>query len=144
MEIRNATSADTRRLLEIYAPYVERTAITFEYDVPTLEDFANRIETIGRKYPYLVAEEGGKIVGYAYAHQFQERAAYQWSVESSIYLDTNDRHHGIGRALYGELERRLRAMGILNMNACITYMDEPDDHLYNAIIFSSNLGRMII
>lgn len=94
--IRKATADDTEALLAIYAPYVEQTAITFEYDVPTVDDFRSRILAISSRYPYLVAEQDGKVIGYAYAHEFQERAAYQWSVESSIYLDMNERHHEVG------------------------------------------------
>lgn len=141
MKIRTANVDDAARLLDIYAPYVERTAITFEYEAPTLADFGGRIADIGKSYPYIVAEDGGRIVGYAYAHQFNGRAAYQWSVESSIYLDMQSRHHGIGRQLYGALEDRLREQGFLNMNACITYMDEADEHLpLDSIHFHETMG----
>lgn len=74
-KIRIATKEDARELLEIYAPYVEKTAITFEYDVPTVQEFEERIERVLEKYPYLVAEREGKIVGYAYASSFHSRAA---------------------------------------------------------------------
>ena len=76
--IRPAIIKDAKELLAIYAPYVLETAITFEYVVPTLEEFAKRIEKISGKYPYLVAEEDGKIIGYAYASTFKDRAAYDW------------------------------------------------------------------
>lgn len=139
--IRKATADDTEALLAIYAPYVEQTAITFEYDVPTVDDFRSRILAISSRYPYLVAEQDGKVIGYAYAHEFQERAAYQWSVESSIYLDMNERHHGVGRKLYAELEQQLRQQGIRNMCACITYMDEPDEYLpLDSIHFHETMG----
>lgn len=139
--IRKATADDARDILNIYAPYVERTAITFDYDVPSLSEFQDRIKTISGAYPYIVAIAGGRIIGYAYAHQFKDRAAYQWSVESTIYLDMNVRHHGVGRLLYAELERLLRAQGILNMNACITYMDEPDEYLpLDSIHFHTTMG----
>lgn len=141
MEIRQATIDDAKELLRIYAPYVERTAITFEYDVPSLNEFQERIKEISQAYPYLVVEENKRIIGYAYAHQFKERAAYQWSVESSIYLDMKERHHGAGRILYAELENQLKAQGILNMNACITYMDEPDEYLpLDSIHFHETMG----
>lgn len=139
--IRRATEADAPALLAIYAPYVSRTAITFEYDVPSVEEFARRVGHIGRRYPYIVAEAGGKAVGYAYASRFHERAAYQWSVETSIYLDMAERHHGLGRMLYTELERLLRAQGILNMNACITTLGHPDPHLpQDSVPFHEAMG----
>ncbi len=138
---RKATVGDAEELLAIYAPYVERTAITFEYDVPALSDFRGRIASIGKDYPYIVAARDGRIVGYAYAHQFSGRAAYQWSVESTIYLDMGERHHGIGKRLYAELERLLRAQGALNMNACITFMDEPDEYLpLDSVHFHASMG----
>lgn len=141
MLIRKATANDAQALLDIYAPYVEQTAITFEYDVPTLEDFRNRIITISKGYPYIVGEEDGSIVGYAYAHQFSERAAYQWSVETAIYLDLSVRHRGLGRQLYGKLEEMLKAQGILNMNACITFMEKADEYLpLDSIHFHESMG----
>ena len=79
-KIRMATAADTKAILDIYAPYIEHTNITFEYVVPTEAEFASRIEEILEKYPYLVYEEDGVIGGYAYAHQFMGRAASQWGV----------------------------------------------------------------
>lgn len=141
INIRNATPDDAAGLLRIYAPYVERTAITFEYDVPSVMEFSDRIAKISSHYPYLVAECDGKIAGYAYAHQFYGRAAYQWSVESSIYLDMNQRHHGVGRRLYAELEHKLQEQGILNINACITYSNTPDEFLPpDSISFHKTMG----
>ena len=82
IKIRPATEADAAEILNIYAPYITDTAITFEYDVPTLEEFTGRIRHTLEKYPYLVAEHDGKIVGYAYVSPFKERAAYAWAVET--------------------------------------------------------------
>ena len=76
--IRTATLSDAQALLNIYAPYVEHTAITFEYDVPSVEEFAYRIEHTLQKYPYLIAEKNGSLLGYAYASPFHERPAYDW------------------------------------------------------------------
>ena len=84
-KIRMATAADTKAILDIYAPYIEHTNVTFEYVVPTEAEFAGRIEEILEKYPYLVYEEDGVIGGYAYAHQFMVRAASQWGAELSVY-----------------------------------------------------------
>ena len=88
MKIEKVTVEDAEELLEIYAPYVENTAITFEYDVPTLEEFIERIRHTLEKYPYIVALDNGTIVGYAYAGMFHEREAYSRCVETSIYVDT--------------------------------------------------------
>lgn len=134
-------AADAGRLLSIYAPYVRQTAITFDYEVPTTDEFLSSLRAISAKYPYIVAEDSSGIIGYAYAHGFKDRAAYQWSVESTIYLDMNCRHHGIGRQLYSHLEQMLRSQGILNMNACITYMDEADEYLPpDSIRFHETMG----
>jgi len=96
MNIRLATPSDAATLLAIYAPYVENTAITFEYEVPTIEDFANMIEKTLEKYPYLVAEEDGLILGYAYASTYYARAAYDWAVELSVYVSQDARGKGVG------------------------------------------------
>ena len=109
--IRNATLADAPRILEIYAYYVEHTVITFEYDVPSLAEFEGRMRAIMQKYPYLVIERDGRIEGYAYAHAFVGRAAYDWAAELTIYLDHDARRGGMGRVLYEALADRLKAMG---------------------------------
>ena len=123
IRIRNATLEDAKQILEIYAYYVEYTAITFEYDVPALANFQNRMENIMQRYPYLVIEKDGKIQGYAYAGPFKERDAYDWSCETTIYLDPAVQKGGLGRKLYEELEKRLQDMGILNLYACIAYSE---------------------
>ena len=102
--IRIATAEDAEALLAIYAPYVRDTAITFEYRVPSLEEFRRRIEATLEKYPYLALEDGGEILGYAYAAPFKERAAYDWAVETTIYLRPDARGKGCGRTLYEALE----------------------------------------
>ena len=129
MDIRQATPDDARQLLEIYAPYVENTAVTFEYTVPAEEEFRNRIQNTLASYPYLVAEDSGIILGYAYAGVFHERAAYDRSVETSIYVRQDMRGRGVGTALYEKLEEELAQRGILNANACIAWSDSPNDHL---------------
>lgn len=129
--IRSATVADAEAILNIYGYYVENTAISMEYDVPTLEAFQNRITNTLKKYPYLVAEQDGKIQGYAYAGRFHERAAFYRSAEVSIYVDKNVRKSGIGRMLYEALEKELQKMEILNIYASIAYTDVEDDYLNN-------------
>ena len=98
--IRQATTEDAGRLLQIYAYYVENTAITFEYEVPTEDEFRKRIEHITQKYPYIVLEEDGVIMGYVYAGVFKDRAAYDRSCEVTIYLDNNAKGTGCGRRTY--------------------------------------------
>ena len=124
MNIRLAKRSDAAALLAIYAPYLENTAITFEYEVPTIEDFANRIEKTLGKYPYLVAEEDGLILGYAYTSTYYARAAYDWAVELSIYVSQDARGKGVGSKLYDELEGLLDQMGYMHFLACISLPNE--------------------
>lgn len=139
--IRPATLADAARLLEIYAHYVECTAITFEYEVPTLAEFQNRISTISKSYPYLVIERSGRVLGYAYAGVFKDRAAYNWACEVTIYLDKDAKGLGLGRKLYDALEAELKTMGMLNLYACIGYPELEDQYLtQNSANFHQHLG----
>ena len=141
IDIRPATPDDAAALLAIYAPYVAETAISFEYDVPSEEEFRQRIIGFSKEYPYLVAEEDGRIVGYAYAHIFHGRAAYQWSVETSIYVDRHEKRKGIGKVLHEELEEALKAQGILNMEAAIAYIEKEDEYLtHDSIRFHEWMG----
>lgn len=145
MVIREVTESDAQELLEIYTPYVKETAISFEYEVPTLEEFKERIRGISRKYPYLKAEEDGRIVGYAYANTFKGRKAYDWSVETTIYVQNDRRRQGLGRLLYGELERALADRGILNMYACIASPTGEDVHLTDASLrFHEKMGFTLV
>ena len=148
--IREATPEDAPRLLEIYAYYVERTAITFEYDVPSVKEFRDRILHTKEKYPYLVIEEDGVIRGYAYAGVFKGRAAYDRSCEMTIYLDREaagrgpGSGRGLGRKLYEALEEELKARGILNLYACIgvpAKNAEDDEYLdHNSEQFHAHMG----
>lgn len=127
LDIRTATPADAAEIARLYEPYVRHTAITFDYDPPSVRTFASRIASTLKRYPYLVASDGGRVVGYAYAGVFKDRAAYDWSCETTIYVERSARRQGIGAALYQELERLLRAQGILNLYACVAYPPGPDD-----------------
>ena len=141
MVIRSATPADARRILNIYAPYVERTAITFEYDAPTPEEFTARIVRTTARYPWLVAEADDRILGYAYAGPLKARAAYDWSCETTIYLDPAAKGQGLGRRLYEALEAALRAIGITNMYACIAWPEVEDEYLTgNSVRFHGHMG----
>ena len=108
ISIRIAGPEDAPALLELYAYYVRHTAITFEYEVPSLEEFTARIRHTLEKCPYLAAVENGAIVGYAYAGPFHPRAAYGWAAEATIYLSHGCRHQGLGKRLYRALEEILR------------------------------------
>ena|GEM_PF-65145 len=200
IKLRLATPQDADALLEIYAPYVKQTAISFEYDVPSAAEFAGRIEQTLQRYPYLLAyvsdeaactndeldknfkisasaagagneispvnkasnyasaaakqndanlivsakQSGvnlkpGQILGYAYASAFKERAAYDWSAESSVYVSQNVRALGIGRLLYEALQRALKTQNIVDMNACIACGD--DEYLNDASVrFHERMG----
>ena len=122
--IRFATEADIPAILDIYGPYVLNTAISFEYSVPTLEEFTERFRSITGQFPWLVWEEDGKILGYAYGSLPFGRAAYRWCAASSIYLAPAAQEKGIGRALYAALEAILAAQDYRKVYAIIT-SDNP-------------------
>lgn len=132
--IRDVTLKDAEKLVDIYAPYVLNTAITFEYEVPSVEEFTKRIKTICNSYPYLVAEINHEVVAYAYASTFHPRAAYKWCAEVSIYLNNEIQKQGIGRKLYEAIEERLKKQNIKNINACIAYPNE------NSVAFHERMG----
>ena len=146
MTIRVATPEDAESIREIYAPYVEKTAITFEYDVPSIEEFQQRIADTLREYPYLVAVEQERIIGYAYAGSFHARAAYKHSAEVSIYLNENWHKKGIGKQLYRELENRLIRQNVFILYACNTTTERDDDeHLTDASVrFHQKMGYTLI
>ena len=147
VRIRRATPADAEALLGIYAPYVEHTVSTFEYLVPTLEEFRERIRHTLEKYPYILAEqeETGEILGYAYTGPFKERAAYDWGVETTVYVKQDCKRGGIGKKLYTALEKVSAAQHILNMNACIGYPVEEDEYLtQDSAHFHEHLGYRLV
>lgn len=139
--VRFATEDDAAALLAIYEPYIRNTAITFEWEVPTVEEFRSRIHDRLSMYPYLVAEQEGNIIGYAYASRFRARKAYDWDVETSIYIKQDCRRSGAGSLLLDTLERLLKKQGVLNIYAGITYHDEPDAYWdRQSIIFHTKKG----
>lgn len=141
IEIRDAKPDDAENILKIYDYYVKNTAVTFEYDTPSIEEFRQRMENIMRKYPYLVILKNGEIVGYAYANTFVARAAYDRSCELTIYLEHGVHKCGLGRKLYEALEKKLRDMGILNMYVCIGYPEKNDEYLTtNSADFHEHIG----
>ena len=133
--IRPAKKEDVSAMLSIYAPYVRETAVTFEYEVPSENEFIRRLDTVMTFYPWLVCEENGKVTGYAYASCFHERKAYQWDVEMSIYMEREARHRGNGRKLYETLFSILKAQGIYILYAHITYPNDASIAFHEAMGF---------
>lgn len=139
--IREVTAEDVAALLKIYAYYVENTAATFEYQPPTLEDFTGRIIRARKRYPYLLIEHEDEIMGFAFAHAFRERPAYDYAAEVTIYLRHDCRHRGFGRILYTALEEELRRMGMLSLYACVALPSGKDEHLsFDSPRFHEALG----
>lgn len=134
MELRTASPADAPRLSEIYAPYVQNTAISFEFEAPSAEEFGRRIAETLKKYPYLVIEEEGRILGYAYAGPFHTRAAFSHSAEISIYVDEKERGRGLGRLFYNEIEKILARQNIFRAYASIAVSEKPDPYLTDGSI----------
>jgi len=128
---RLATRADAAALLRIYGCYIA-TPITFEYELPSLPAFVERMDAIIGVYPYLVCEQAGRIVGYAYAHRQMERAAYQWNAELSVYLDPDAVSQGLGRRLYAALMELLRLQGVRLAYALVTVPNPASEHLHGA------------
>lgn len=134
--IRRAAAEDAAALLEIYQPYITDTVITFEYDVPTVDEFAARITDTLTDFPYLVCEWDGKPVGYAYAHHIRERAAYDWAVELSIYLSPMVQGKGVGAALYQCLIDLLEMQHIRILYGCVTLPNEKSRRLHEKLGFA--------
>ena len=123
--IRIATTADVPEMLAIYTPYVENTTVSFEYVPPTLEEFTNRFTTYTRQFPWLVWEEGGRLLGYAYASAPFSRAAYGWCAEPTVYLRPEARGRGIAHALYATLEDILFRQGYQVLYALVCGENRP-------------------
>ena len=135
ISLRVATKDDGAALAEIYAYYVKNTAVSFEYEAPSAEEFLCRIEHKLTKYPYLVAERDGKPIGYAYASEFRERAAYDWDAELSIYLDKDERGAGAGRMLCSALAEILKAQNFVNLYAIITLPNDGSEAFHKKMGF---------
>jgi L-amino acid N-acyltransferase YncA len=133
--LRKATLADAEALVSIYSYYVEKTAITFELETPSLEEFKTRMTNVMKRYPFIVVELDGVIVGYAYASPFKERLAYRFSVESTIYLDQSVRGQGLGKILYTELLNKLKAQNILSVIGVIAITDSGSVALHEKLGF---------
>jgi phosphinothricin acetyltransferase len=135
--IRSATPQDAEACAGIYAPYVEDTVITFETEPPTTAEMARRMAESLRTHAWLVLEDDGIVVGYAYAHPWKTRAAYRWSCEVSVYLERGRRRTGAGRALYTELFDRLVNRGYRIAVAGMTLPNEASVGLHRAMGFQT-------
>lgn len=135
MKIRKALLADAREILDIYAPYIENTNISFELEAPEIEAFTARIKNISSSYPYLVCEVDGKIAGYAYASQHHERAAYRYCADVAVYVHGAYQRRGIGRALYEKLFEMLREQGIYTVLAVVVVPNAKSVALHKALGF---------
>jgi len=133
--VRDASAADAAACAAIYAPYVTGTAITFETEPPPAGEMAARIENASRSYAWLVLEEQGRVVGYAYGGRFHARPAYRWAAEVSVYLEPGRRRTGGGRALYEALLGRLRERGFRIAIAGMTLPNEASVALHEALGF---------
>ena len=133
--VRPARESDAAACLEIYAPFVRDTAVSFEAQVPSLEIYRGRILETLQRTPWLVAEQEGRVAGFAYATRHRERAAYQWSVEVTVYLAPQFQRQGLGRKLYAPLFHCLRAQGFCNAYAVITLPNPASVALHEKLGF---------
>ena len=129
---------DAASILALYAPYIEKTAITFEYVVPEQAAFEQRVKDIAAEFPYLLLEIDGELAGYAYAHRQAERAAFGWNAELSIYLKESFTGYGLGMPLYRLLEELLEMQGYINFYGVITASNA------GSIAFHEKMGYQII
>ena len=136
--MRLVSEADAPRILEIYAPSVLDTSISFEYEVPGEDEMRQRIRSkVEHGYPWLVMENDEMLLGYAYAGRWRDRAAYDWTVETTVYVNAAARRGGVGRTLYGALFRLLRAQGFVQAVAGVTLPNEGSVGLHQAVGFVS-------
>lgn len=141
IKLRIARPEDGAALAEIYAYYVSNTAVSFECEPPTAAEFSGRIEQKLATHPYLVAEEDGEVLGYAYASAFRERAAYDWDTELSVYVRRDARGKGIGKKLYTALIGLLREQNFVNLYAWIT-TPNPTSESFHAEMGFAKLGEV--
>lgn len=133
--IRLITTADAEAARNIYAPYVLNTAVSFEYQVPTVEEFRYKIEKITAQYPWLVCEVDGEIAGYAYGSTHRDRTGYQWSPEVTVYLSEKYHRRGIARVLYSALFEMLKMQGYFNAFAGVLVTNEKSVEFHRAMGF---------
>lgn len=132
--IRFVSKADVPALLDIYRHYIS-TIVTFEYVLPGGEEFARRVDAVSQVYPYLVLEQDGRVLGYAYAHPIAERAAYGWGAELSIYLHPDAAGRGAGTRLYRVLMELLRLQGVRTVYGLVSSPNPASEGLHTAMGF---------
>lgn len=136
MYLRLAVPADAGAVAEIYAPIVASTAISFEEVVPSAGEMRARIENTLRTYPWVVAEDDGGVLGYAYGSTWRARPAYRWTVEVTAYVRESAHRRGVGRAVYGALFRLLEAQGFHRAVAGIALPNDASVALHRAVGFT--------
>jgi L-amino acid N-acyltransferase YncA len=134
--IRLATADDAGQVAAIYRPYCVENAVSFESEAPGTAEMASRIEKLNLLFPWLVDESGGIVRGYAHASPHRQKAAYRWAVEVTIYMHPQHRGRGLGRALYGELFRRLRGQGIFTAVAGILVPNPASQAFHESLGFT--------
>ena len=135
--IRLANENDYSSILKIYEPFIRETFVTFEYKVPSFDEFAKRMAKIQKIFPLLVCEAEGNVAGYAYISRFREREAYDWSVESSIYIDTAHQGKKFGKALYIALVELSELAGYRNIYGVVTMPNEKSEKLHKSLGFET-------
>lgn len=136
IEIREVGNDDIEAMLRIYAPYVLETPISFEYVVPSVEEFGLRVKkTIDSKFPWIVASKGNDVIGYAYAGALRTRAAYQWSCEVSVYVDQGSHGLGVGKKLYSSLLEKLKERGFQQVFAGVTSPNQQSQDFHASFNF---------
>lgn len=133
--IRLAKPTDAAVILDIYAPYIKYTSLTFETEVPAVVEFANRISSYLQNWPWLVYEKNSQVVGYAYASRYRERVAYQWSIECSVYIHKDHHRLGIARELYSKLFEILKLQGFTTVYAVINLPNDQSVALHESMGF---------
>ncbi len=141
IEIRTARESDAADIAEIYRPYVENTAVSFEYTAPDAAEMKKRISAVLESYPFLVAVKNGEIVGYTYASRLKERKAFDFTAEVSIYVHRDQKRGGIGQKLYTSLEEILLLQNVKSVNASIAYSKSEDEYLtHDSLAFHERMG----
>jgi L-amino acid N-acyltransferase YncA len=133
--MRVAIADDASSILDIYAPYIEKTSYTFETEIPSIESFKDRITSCLQNWPWLVCELNGVVAGYAYASRHRERIAYQWSAECSVYIHDNYQRLGIAKALYTALINILKVQGYRNLYAVINLPNDKSVSFHEELKF---------
>lgn len=140
LKFKSLDLAEAQAVLAIYQPYIEDTAITFEYTVPSLDEWQERIQHYTQNYPWIVALWNQKIIGYAYASKHRDRIAYSWDAEVSVYIEEGFQKKGIAKILYEKLFQILKLQGIINVYAIITSPNPKSENFHEAFGFY-DVGR---